>query len=151
MPIAITLHLLAAIIWIGGMFFAYQCLRPSIPGILQPPQPAQLWRAVLGRFFRWVWAAVIALLLSGLWMAFTRYGGVGVWPHWLLTMFGLGIAMMLLFMHVYFAPYRRLGAALAAGDPELASRSIGQIRRMVAINLVLSLLVVIAGGAGRYL
>ena len=151
MPIAIAAHLLAAIIWIGGMFFAYVCLRPSLTGILQPPQPAQLWQAVLGRFFRWVWVSIVVLFLSGLWMGFTRYGALGDWPHWLLTMFGLGIAMMMMFMHVFFAPFKRLQAALATGDQELAAKSIGQIRRMVAINLCLGLIVAVVGAAGRYL
>jgi len=151
MPLAIALHLLAAIIWIGGMFFAYLCLRPSLPGILQPPQPAQLWRAVLGRFFIWVWAAVIVLLSTGLWLAFTRYGGFSDWPLWLLMMFGLGLAMMMMFAHVFFAPFKRLKAALAAGDMELAVKSIGQIRRMVALNLCLGIIVALAASAGRYL
>lgn len=151
MPFAITLHVLAAIVWVGGMFFAYVCLRPSLPGILEPPQPARLWRATLGRFFKWVWAAVLALLASGLYMAFTRYGGMAAWPWWLHGMFGLGLAMMLIFMHVYFVPYRRLGVALDAGDKAAAASSVGQIRRLVAVNLALGVIVVIAASAGRYL
>ena len=90
MPFAIAAHVLAAIVWIGGMFFAYVCLRPSLAGILEPPQPARLWRAALGRFFRWVWAAIVLLLGSGLYMAFTRYGAMGAWPVWLHVMFGIG-------------------------------------------------------------
>jgi uncharacterized membrane protein len=151
MPIAITVHLLAAIIWIGGMFFAYVCLRPSLPAILQAPQPAQLWHAVLGRFFRWVWIAVAALLLSGLWMAFTRYGSISAWPYWLLAMFVLGLTMMLLFMHAFFAPYKRLAVALIVQDAARATHCIGQIRRLVAINLVLGFGVVIITAAGRAL
>ena len=27
--LAITLHLLAAVIWVGGMFFAYIAMRPA--------------------------------------------------------------------------------------------------------------------------
>jgi len=151
MPLAIAVHLLAAVIWIGGMFFAYVCLRPSLAGILQPPQPAQLWEAVLGRFFRWVWIAIAMLFLSGFWMGATRYGAIGDWPHWLHTMFGLAVVMSLLFMHVFFAPFRRLQRALAANDPDSAAKSIGQIRRLVAVNLCLGLIVAIVGSTGRYL
>lgn len=151
MPIAIALHVAAAIIWIGGMFFAYMCLRPSLPGLLQAPLPAQLWRAVLGRFFRWVWAAVVVLLATGLWMGFSRYGDLDVWPSWLIAMFIGGTAMMLMFMHVYFAPFKRLNRALDSGDPALAMASIGQIRRMVAINLCLGLVVAVVASAGRYI
>lgn len=151
MPLAIALHVLAAIVWIGGMFFAYVCLRPSLPAVLTPPQPARLWRAALGRFFNWVWAAVAALLASGLYMALTRYGDIAVWPLWLHLMFGGGIVMCLLFMHVYFAPFRRLRRALDAGDMPAAAASVGQIRRIVAINLILGIIVVLAATAGRYL
>ncbi len=151
MPFALALHVLSAVLWVGGMFFAYVCLRPSLPGILEPPQPARLWRAALGRFFHWVWLAIAALLGSGLYMAFMRYGGLATWPLWVHIMFGLGLAMMLIFMHVYFAPYRRLGRALDAGDKSLAGASVGQIRRLVAVNLTLGIIVVIVASAGRML
>jgi len=35
MAIAAALHALAAIVWVGGMFFAHQCLRPALAD--QPP------------------------------------------------------------------------------------------------------------------
>jgi uncharacterized membrane protein len=150
MPLAITLHVLSAVIWVGGMFFAYVCVRPSLPGILEPPQPARLWRAALGRFFRWIWLAVPTLLVSGLLMAGARYGAPSAWPFWLHGMFGLGIVMMLIFMHVYFAPYRRLGRALDAGDRTLAAASVAQIRRLVAVNLALGVCVVVLASGGRW-
>ena len=34
--IAIALHLLAAVIWVGGMFTIYVCLRPAL-GVLERP------------------------------------------------------------------------------------------------------------------
>ncbi|HCU88526.1 MAG TPA: hypothetical protein DGR97_01190 [Gammaproteobacteria bacterium] len=151
MLFAITAHILAAIIWVGGMFFAYVCLRPSLPGILKPPQPAQLWQAVLGRFFSWVWGAIIVLFTTGLWMGTTRYGGFLEWPHWLLTMFCLAITMSVLFMHVFYAPFKRLQQALNSNNLAMAVRSIGQIRRLVGVNLCLGLVVAVVGAAGRYL
>ena len=32
MGIAITLHLLSVVVWVGGMFFAYLALRPALAG-----------------------------------------------------------------------------------------------------------------------
>ncbi len=151
MPIALAAHILSAVIWVGGMFFAYVCLRPSLAGILEPPQPARLWRAALGRFFRWVWAAIVILLTSGLYLALARYGAIAGWPIWLHLMFGLGVAMMLIFMHVYFAPFKRLGRALEAGDKASAAANVAQIRKFVAFNLGLGLLVIIIASTGRYL
>ena len=151
MLFAAALHVLSAVLWVGGMFFAYVCLRPSLAGILEPPQPARLWRAALGRFFRWVWLAIALLVASGLFMACSRYGAMTAWPLWLHLMFGLGVTMMMIFMHVYFAPFRRLGRALDRGDPARAAASVAQIRRWVAVNLALGLTVVVIGAAGRYL
>jgi len=48
--IASVLHVVAAVIWVGGMFFAYVCLRPAV-GALEPPARCRLWRVALGRFF----------------------------------------------------------------------------------------------------
>ena len=147
--IAIALHLLSAIVWIGGMFFAYVCLRPSLPEVLEPPQAARLLNASLGRFFRWVWVAAITLLLTGFYMAFKRYG-FSLWPGWLYTMIGVGIIMMLLFGHLFFVPFRRLKEGLTAGAPETIGKAIGQIRLIVAINLGLGIVVALAASAGRY-
>ena len=148
--VAIALHLLATVIWIGGMFFAYVCLRPSLRETLEPPQAARLLAASLGRFFRWVWVAVVVLLLSGFYMALVRYG-FGAWPWWLLVMIGLGLAMMALFMHIFFSPYKRLRRGLDAGDDERIRATIGQIRQIVLVNLLLGVVVAVVASAGRYM
>ena len=41
LSIALTLHLLSAVVWVGGMFAAYLCLRPAA-GPLEPPQRDRL-------------------------------------------------------------------------------------------------------------
>ena len=150
MVIAITLHLLAAVIWVGGMFFAYMALRPVAASLLEPAQRLPLWSQTFGRFFPWVWGAVILLLATGLWMVISVLGGFGQVGFYIHLMAGLGILMMLLFMHVFFAPYRRLKQALAANDMPEAGRRLAQIRVMIAINLTLGLIVTIIGVAGKY-
>ena len=56
------LHTLAALVWVGGMFFAHIVLRPAL-GPLEPSQRLAIWRQVLPRFFIWVWASIITLLV----------------------------------------------------------------------------------------
>ena len=68
MSIALTFHILAIVIWVGGMFFAYMALRPAAASVLEPQQRLTLWSAVFARFFPWVWLAVISILASGYWM-----------------------------------------------------------------------------------
>ena len=150
MGIWIALHALAAVVWVGGMFFAYLCMRPAVGEVIAPEQRPALWQPTLARFFRWVWAAVVVLPVSGYMMVFGYLGGMsGVGWH-IHLMQGLGILMILLFLHVYFAPFRRLNQALAQGDTPEAQRRIGQIRFFVGLNLTLGLIVVVLGAAGRY-
>lgn len=148
---AVILHVLAVVVWVGGMFFAYMALRPVAASLLEPPIRLTLWVQVFGRFFPWVWAAVALLLATGLWMILGYLGGFGAVGLYVHLMFGLGIVMMLIFMHVFFAPYRRLKAAVAAQDWPAGGKQLAQIRLMVGINTLLGLLVTAIGVGGRYL
>jgi uncharacterized membrane protein len=147
--LAIALHALAAAIWVGGMFFAYVVLRPSL-GDLAGAQRLALWRKVLDRFFRWVIASILVLIVSGYLVLFGWLGGfagVGVHVH---IMQLLGWIMFALFLHLYFAPWRRLRAALDGRKPEEAATALAGIRRIVAINLALGLLTIAIGASGRF-
>lgn len=148
MSLAVALHVLAAIVWVGGMFFAHQCLRPALSG-LEPPQRLRLMAAVLKRFFGWVGLAILLLLLTGL-GEIALQGGFAAWGPHVHLMFALGIIMMLLFGHVYFAPNRRLQAAVAQADWSAAARHLDLIRRLVGINLLLGLVTAAIGASGRY-
>lgn len=149
MALFISLHVLAAVIWVGGMFFAYLILRPSA-GPLPPEPRLTLWEGVFRRFFPWVWASVIVLLASGYAMIFLYLGGfAGARPS-IHIMQGIGIVMMLLFFHLYFAPWRRFSAGVEAGDFSEAAKNLNQIRRIVAINLTLGLITIVVGASGRF-
>lgn len=150
MAIAITFHVLAAVIWVGGMFFAYMALRPAA-STLEPPVRLNLWSRVFSQFFPWVWASIVLLLLSGYWIIFGFYGGMansGVHIH---LMQGIGILMMLLFLHIYFGPFRRLKQALISRDWSRGRAKLDEIRLIIGINLVLGIAVIVIGAGGRYL
>jgi uncharacterized membrane protein len=147
--VALIVHTLSAVVWVGGMFFALLMLRPAT-GPLEPPVRLALWGRVFQRFFPWVIAAIVLLLVSGYAMifgVFSGFRGIGLHVH---IMQGLGIVMMLLFFHLYFAPWRRFRAALARQDHPDAARQLNQIRWIVTINLALGLVTAAVGGSGRY-
>jgi len=143
--LALILHEWSVIAWVGGMFFALIVLRPA-SGPLDPPARLALWRRVFAGFFPWVFAAIVLLLVSG----FTLFlGGYAIGPH-VHAMMGIGILMMLIFLHLYFAPWKRFRVALDAGDNAAAAAQLNQIRILVTINLILGLLTAAIGASGRF-
>jgi uncharacterized membrane protein len=147
--VALVLHSLSAVVWVGGMFFALFALRPATAP-LEPGPRLLLWSRVLERFFFWVMAAIVLLLASGYGMIFGVYSGFrGIGLH-INIMQGLGIIMMLLFFHLYFAPWRRFRAAVGDQDYPAAARQLDQIRVIVTINLILGLITIAVGSSGRY-
>ena len=59
------------------------------------------------------------------------------------VMQAIGIVMIAVFLHVYFAPFARLKKLVSAGDFPAAARHLNQIRRLVAINLALGIIVLV--------
>lgn len=150
MAYLIALHLLGAVVWVGGMFFAHMALRPSVE-MLAPPMRLPLLVETLRRFFAWVWVSVLVLLVTGYAMIFTVFGGMAGLGMHIHLMQGIGLLMMALFAHIWFAPFRRMRGAVAGEDWPTAGKKMAQIRLIVMINLVLGLLVVVIGSGGRYL
>ena len=148
---AVLLHVIASVIWVGGMFFAYMVLRPIAATQLEPPVRLKLWVGVFGLFFPWVWSAIVAILATGFWIIFGFYGGMGSVAPYVHTMLALGIVMMLIFMHVFFAPYGRLKRAVAAEDWPAGGKSLAQIRMLVGVNILIGLVVIAIASGGRFL
>lgn len=140
-PYAVTyaLHLLAALVWVGGMFFAWMILRPAAVSALEAPARLKLWLEVFQRFFYWVWAAVIVLPITGVGMLHLRFSGFEAAPRYVHIMIGLYIAMLALFLRVQALQLPELRRAVAAADWPSGGAVLGQIRRLVGINLILGL------------
>lgn len=137
-----TLHVLAALVWVGGMFFAWLILRPAAVVALEGPARLRLWLEVFRRFFGWVWLAVVVLAISGIGMLHLRFGGFDASPRHVQVMIGGGIAMFALFMRVQALLLPELRAAVQAEDWASGAAVLGRIRRMVGINLLLGVCVV---------
>jgi uncharacterized membrane protein len=135
------IHLLAALIWVGGMFFAYVTLRPAAAEVLEPPQRLSLWDAVFRRFFSWVWGAVSILMVSGLYMVYL-YGGLTHVGRHIHIMLLIGLTMMVIYGYVYFGCYIPFSLHVAKQRWKEAGEILAKIRKLIAVNLLLGLLTV---------
>ena len=149
MTLSLFLHVLSVVVWVGGMFFAYMALRPVAAGVLEPPQRLTLWAGVFDKFFPWVWVSVVLILLTGLHMLMV-FGGMAS-PLYALAMLGLGVAMMAIFAHVFFSPYKKLKRAVGEQDWKAGGAALAQIRMLIGINLSLGLLTIAVVFIGRAL
>jgi uncharacterized membrane protein len=148
-PLLLFLHVSSAAVWLGGMFFAYQCLRPVAAQQLAPPERLRLWQAVLARFFAWVWVAVLLIAASGL-ATLLSFGMRNAPLHWHLMLM-TGTLMIAIFLAVFFLPYRALVRAVDRQDWPAGAAALAWIRRLVGVNLLLGLATVAIATAGRLL
>jgi uncharacterized membrane protein len=140
MRITLWLHLLATVVWVGGMFFAHVALRPAV-ATLPPPVRLPLLAATLAAFFPWAGAAVAIIVVTGFVMVVAMGGftAVGVHIH---LMAVLGLVMALIFGFIVAVPFQRFRVALAGAALEAAGASLVQVRRLVGLNLVLGLVTI---------
>jgi uncharacterized membrane protein len=152
--IAKLLHLISAIIWMGGMTFMLFALRPAITAQMQPQSRALLMAEVWQRFFAMVAVAVLVLFVTGTHLYTTAFkaakaaaaatGGGGSVPLGWNLMLAIGMVMFLIFGHIYFAGFRKFRRAVAAGEWPVAAKAAGLIQKMVMANFVLGWLAIAA-------
>jgi uncharacterized membrane protein len=143
MTISLLLHLLSAMLWIGGMAFALFALRPAAIATLQPPQRLPLMSAALGKFFRLVMVAVVVLLATGLHMIFAA-GGFATARPGVHVMFGGGLVMIAIFGYIAHGCHPKMRRHVEAQEWPAAGARLETIRKLVVVNLVLGVLIVAA-------
>lgn len=152
MGIAVMFHVAAVVIWVGGMIFAHAFLRPVAAAQLEPPQRLQLWVGVFKRFFPIVWISILLILVTGYGVILGYYpDGMKGLPMHINLMMGLGIVMILIFFHVYFAPFKRLKNAVESQDWPAGGKALAQIRQLVGINMTIGIITAAIASGGRYL
>jgi uncharacterized membrane protein len=154
------IHLLAAFWWLGGMGVMLWCVRPVVLAQFSGEPRLKLLHAVLRRFFHGVWASVLLILATGLHLygagaaaaAHARRivvaaGGTpaaGLLPLGWNLMMGIGLVMMLLFAHIYFAGFRKLDRALATNDTPAAANALAKMHPFIVANFCLGIAAVAA-------
>ncbi|MCY7387652.1 MAG: CopD family protein [Burkholderiales bacterium] len=141
-------HLLAVVVWVGGMAFTLFCLRPAAIALLPPPLRIPLMHAALGHFFKIVVMAIALLLATG--VAMILMVGAKNMPVAWMWMVGLGAVMMSIFFYLRAAAFSRLGKCVEAQDWPVAARQLEQIRLGVMLNLAIGLAIIAVMKLGRY-
>ena len=147
MAIALTVHLLGVIVWVGGMFFAHVVLRGAANKVLESQERLQLMLKVFDGFFPWVWLSVILILASGYWMLFFVYESETTL--WLNVMSIAGTLMAAIFVFIYTIPYHQLNRALKTHDMPQAVAAITLIRQLILTNLSLGLVITVLAVIGK--
>jgi uncharacterized membrane protein len=142
-----TLHVLSAVVWVGGMFFAWMILRPAVISALEGPSRLKLWLQVFPRFFVWVWCAVILLPVTGIGMIHLNFSGFQTAPRYVQVMMGLYVVMVALFLRVSTLNLPELRKAVVAEQWPEGAAALGKIRRLVGINLLIGIAVVAIAAA----
>jgi uncharacterized membrane protein len=139
-----TIHLLGAVLWVGGMFFAYVVLRPSL-AVLEPPQRLLLHTQVFKRFFLVVWHAMPLMILTGFGMIFGFLGGMERQKPGVHAMLALGLLMSAIYLFIFFGPYKRFRRTT---DRATMVSSLDSIRKLIGVNLVLGIVTILAAVLG---
>lgn len=138
----VFLHLVAAVIWMGGMAFILFAMRPAAVATLQAPARPQLILASLQRFFPLVWISIAVILLTGL-VLMLQVGFARAPVGWH-AMFGIGLVMMAVFAHIFFAPFRSARRDAAAQDWPAVGRSLEKMHPLVVLNFTLGWIAIAA-------
>lgn len=145
-----SLHSIAAVIWVGGMFMAYRILRPSLMQI-EPPHRLTAWSGVFQRFFVWVWTAIVVLVITGYLDWLNRFGSLESMPLYLHWMQWIGWVMIGLFTWLYFVPYAHFKTHIAEQNFPAAGQTLNhRIRPIIAINLSLGMIEIVIGASGAF-
>lgn len=151
--INVTIHVLAAILWLGGMFFLAAVGAPVLREVQPPSLRSQLFQALGTRFRRVGWVAIAILLVTGvlnlqlrgmlraeylLDAAFwsTSYGNALAWK--------LGaVTVMLTISALHDFIFGPAAARMERGSPE-AARARRNASWMARINAIVGIVLVIA-------
>jgi uncharacterized membrane protein len=147
--VTIPLHALSAIVWVGGMFFAYLILRPAVDQ-MEVPERLKLLNRIFEKFFGWVILAAALLPMTGYAEIFLVFDGLAnAGPH-ITIMHITGWLMIGIFAYLFAGPYQRFKAHVAAEEWPMAAAHLRTIRFTILINLILGLITSIVGSSGRF-
>lgn len=149
MTLVLSIHTLATIIWLGGLFFICVVFALATRNMEQATL-LSLWHRVLSRFFVWAWIGIGLILISGIAMVFLEFGGFSGIPAIHRANMLIGIPAILLYIYLYFFPWRRFRQALAINESHAAEVRIREARVIMSIIVTLGVIASVVSLAGRF-
>jgi uncharacterized membrane protein len=149
MTAALPLHILATIVWLGGLFLLCVVFPPSTRN-LDSKTALSLWHKILSLFFVWAWISMALILATGIAIVFLKFGGFSGIPTIHRWNMAIGIPAIVLYCYLYFVPWQRSRCAMSRQDWGAAERDITQARIIMAIILTLGLVASVVSAVARY-
>jgi len=150
MIVVLPLHLLAAVVLVGGLFFVWVVAWPLARG-LDIETASSLWQQMLSRFFAWGWVSLLLILATGIGMVFLKFGGFSGVPMIHRANMAIGIPAIALFGYVFFGPWQQYRRVVSRRDWTAARRQITRVRVLIGIVMVLGLVASVVSAVGRYI
>lgn len=150
MTVALPLHIVAAIVLLGGLFFASVVFRP-IARDLDIETASTLRQQVWSRFFAWGWVSLLLILATGIAMVFLRFGGFSGVPLIHRANMAIGIPAMALFGYVFFGPWHEYRRRVARRDWSAAQEEIKRIHVLMGVIVGLGFVASVVSAIGRFI
>ncbi|GBE18938.1 copper resistance protein D [archaeon BMS3Abin16] len=140
------LHILAAVVWIGGMAFNLLVVRPSM-GVVDLPQRLKLADGILRRFIPVVWISVGLLVLTGFLMTLKRVASFEIllktgYGNILILKLTLVAVMISIVASIRYSLLPRFESLIEAQSSDL-NKVLRQMVTLVKVNLVLGVLILL--------
>jgi uncharacterized membrane protein len=148
--LARAIHVLAVVLWIGGVALVTTVLLPAVRSFKSPAERVAFFESVEQRFALQARVTTLLAGLSGLYMVYrmdlwSRFGTIEFW--WMHAMVGLWLLFSLLLFVI--EPWFLHGWFLACAETE-PDATFWQIRRLHWVLLSVSLLTILGAVAGSH-
>jgi uncharacterized membrane protein len=149
--LARALHIVAVVMWIGGVAFVTTVLIPSLRTLNCDENPLQLFEHLEGRFALQAKVATLLTGLSGFWMlnylsAWSRYLDFQFWWLHLMTAIWFIFTLVLFVLEPLFL--HKLFHRLAEQDNDAAFKKLQIMHRVLLSLSLLAVATAVAGGHG---
>ena len=144
-----SLHLIAAVIIVGGWFAGYVTMR-AMASQYDEPSVSRLWQVLLGTFFPWVWIAILVQVVTGYALLFSAYDSLAAVPLNISLMQAIGWVTIALFVWMFFKPWREFNYNINVQNLPAAAANLNRIRKIILASLLLGLILVVIGTTGPY-
>lgn len=142
----VTLHLLAVVVWLGGMLFLGLVITPALRD--RPPAERAILLHVVGRrFLKIAWAALAILLVTG--PALWAFRGFVLTPAMSAKLALVAVILLLSLLHDFLLGPRLVAQLQKGGEGKETLRLRHRVALLARLNVLLAIAVVILGVALR--